>query len=256
MKKKKKAKIEIMIVSPEQDQVFKLKTSPIETDQITLQAKVFQDGVDITRRVNVLWKLKVSWETTYKTYQTQKEISMNPAKATFKTGGILRIRASVVVDAREWSARTKASIIGTNPSKKQLMKELNSDLLMAQAFLESTWKQFDNNGQPLVNPDSSMRGLMQVSEHWWGEKSPLPLKDFNRISWQWDYNIKTAKLILDHYYKQIKRAFPRESEKKIQDRMLKAYNSGPNLKYKTDPGKYPYVQKIRDYAKKKPWEEE
>jgi len=253
MKRKRRERIKVVIISPKTDQVFKLKISPVETDQIILQAKILQDEKDITHKVDILWKLRLSWEATYKTYQTLQEISANPAKTTFETGGVLRIRASVTIDGREWSARTKVNIIGANPGKEQLMKELDSDLLRAQAFLESSWKQFDDNRFPLVNPDSSMRGIMQISEHWWGEKSSLPLKDFNRISWQWDYNIKTAKLILDDYYKQARRAFPGESERKIQDRMLKAYKLGPNFKYKTDPSRYPYVQKIRDYVKKKPW---
>lgn len=254
MAKEKRKPVKIEIISPKPGQIFKLKTAPIETDYISLQAKVSQEDVDITKNAKINWRLKLSWQATYKTYQTLKEISGNPEKIEYETGGTARIRASVVIDGKEYSARVKVYIIGINPNKEQLAKALDSDLLRAQAFLESTWKQFDKEGKPINNPDSSMRGLMQISERFWGEKSPLPLNDFNRISWQWDYNIKTAKLILDHYYGRAKKAFPGEKEQKTWDRALKAYKSGPNFKYKTDPSKYPYVQIIREYMRDKPWE--
>src|SRR3989339_1493053 len=228
MTRKKQKELKIVIVLPEADQVFKLGAWPVETRPIILQAKVFQDGVDISRRLKINWKLKLSWKATYGTYQTLRELAGNPAEIRFETGGTLRIRASVVIGEKEYSARTRVNIIGTNPEKKQLEKALDSDLLKAQTFLESTWKQFDGSGQPLVNPDSSMRGLLQISEHWWGEKSPLTLKDFSRIAWQWDYNIKTAKLILDHYHQQVKIRFPGEKDNKQWDRTLKTYKSGPS----------------------------
>ncbi|MEM4188723.1 MAG: transglycosylase SLT domain-containing protein [Candidatus Hadarchaeum sp.] len=254
MAREKRKVVEITIVSPRSGQVFKLGTAPVETDPIVLQARITEDDLDISQKVEVSWKLKLSWHATYNTYQTKFEITGIPTSTNLQSCGILRIRASVNVDGREYSTRTRVNIIGMNPSKEQLIKALDSDLLRAQAFVESTWKQFDMNGQPLLNPDSSMRGLMQISERWWGEKSPLSLKDFNRIAWQWDYNIKTAKLILDHYYKQAKNIFPRENEKRLWDRALKAYRTGPNFKYKTDPSKHPYVKKIREYMRSKPWE--
>jgi len=254
-KQEKQGKIKILIISPKPDQVFYLKTIPVETDAITFQAKVLQDEADITNQIKINWQLRLSWEATYKTYQTMLEKTGSLVKVKFTTGGILRIRAAVIVDGKEYSSRQKAQIIGLNPGKEQLFNELDSDLLRAQAFLESTWKQFDNKGWPLVNPGSSMRGLMQISERWWGEKSPLSLKDFNRIAWQWDYNIETAKLILKHYYQRLKKIYPAETEEKLWQRTLRAYKSGTSsFRSKAAPNKHEYVQAIIKITHKKPWE--
>lgn len=261
MARGKRKVVEIMIVSPKPNQVFKLGTAPVETDSIVLQAVITQDGLDITSKVKINWKLRLSWPATHKVYQTSVELSENPAEVKFQTGGTLRIRAAVTVDSREYSTRIKTNIIGINPERKQLEKALDSDLLKAMAWQESTWRQFGNNGQPLppVVPKGqkvpSMRGLFQISEWWWAEeRTPLSLKDFNRMAWQWDYNLQVAKLILEHYHTRVLKYFPGESPQKLQDWTLKAYKLGPKcFQSKEDPSKFWYVMNINGYIKNKPW---
>jgi len=80
MPRNKQKTIKIEIVSPIAEQVFKLKTFPIETDNIIFQAKVFQDNIEITNKVKINWKIKLSWTTNYNTYQTLKEIADNYLK--------------------------------------------------------------------------------------------------------------------------------------------------------------------------------
>ncbi|MBI5701446.1 hypothetical protein HZC34_06370 [Candidatus Saganbacteria bacterium] len=111
--------IKILIVSPKPDQIFELNASPVETDPIILSANIIQDGTDITGKVNINWKLRLSWATGYKTYQTLFEISGNPAEVKVETGGILRVRAAVVIDGKEYSSRIKANIVGTNPTRDE-----------------------------------------------------------------------------------------------------------------------------------------
>jgi len=179
----------------------------------------------------------------------------------FQTGGILRIRAAVIVDGKEYSTRIRVNIIGTNPDRKQLEKALDSDLLKAVAWQESSWRQFGSDGQPLmpVVPKGqkvpSMRGLFQISEWWWAEeRTPLSLKDFNRMAWQWDYNLQVAKLILEHYRNQVAKNHSDESPQKQLDWVLKAYKLGPKVfRSKEDPSKFWYVLNIRGYMKNKPW---
>lgn len=261
MTRKRRKKINIVIASPESGRVYKLKAVPIETDAITLQAKVFQDGLDITQSVRISWRSRLSYKATHKTYQTISEAVGNPAKVKFQTGGILRIRAAVVVDDVEYSARVKVNIVGTNPERSQINKTLDSDFLKAVAWQESTWRQFDDNGQPLIpivpknQKKPSMRGLFQISEWWWAEeRTPLPLKDFNRMAWQWDYNIQTAKLILEYYRSRAAKNFPKELPQKQQDWALKAYKAGPSVfNSDEDPGKFWYVVNINGFMRNKPW---
>lgn len=261
MPRKKRKKISIVIASPESEQLFKLKTAPVETDAITLRAKATQDGLDITQNVKINWKLRLSYKATHKTYQTVSEASGSPAKVKFQAGGVLRIRAAVIVNDVEYSARIKVNIIGTNPEKSQINKMLDSDLLKAVAWQESTWRQFDDNGQPLIpivpknQKKPSMRGLFQISEWWWAEeRTPLSLKDFNRMAWQWDYNIQTAKLILEYYRSQVAKNFPKELPQKRQDWALKAYKAGPSVfNTNEDPRKFWYVVNVNGFMRSKPW---
>jgi hypothetical protein len=211
--------------------------------------------------VKISWKLRLSFKATHKTYQTTKEAAGNPTEIKFQTGGILRIRAAVIVGNVEHSARVKVNIVGTNPEKNQINKILNNDLLKAVAWQESTWRQFDPDGQPLkpVVPKeqrvSSMRGIFQISEWWWAEeRTPLALKNFNRMAWQWDYNIQTAKLILDHYHNRVAKNFPKELPQKRQDWVLKAYKAGPSVfNSDEDPSKFWYVVKVNGFMRNKPW---
>ena len=261
MKMAKQKTVEIKILSPNNGQVFKLGTAPIETDPILLKANVFQDGVDITNTVEINWDLRLSYQATHKVYQTKVKTSGNLVKVKFQTGGILRIRAGVVVDKREHSTRIKTNIVGTNPSKAQLDSLINDDQIKAIAWQESTWRQFDDNGNPLIpivksgEKKPSMRGLFQISEWWWAEeRTPLLLKDFNRMAWQWDYNLQTAKLILEYYRNRVQKNFPSESPQKQQDWTLKAYKLGPStFAAKEDPKDFWYVVNIRNFMKDKPW---
>jgi hypothetical protein len=255
--------VKISIVSPGPDQIFLLNTAPVETNPIIFRAVVTQDSAEITGNVKVSWKLRLSWQATHKVYQTKIEIAGNSAEVKFASGGILRIRAAVIVDGREYSARSRGNIIGANPTKDQLNKVLDSDLIKALAWQESTWRQFNNDGKPLMpvvpkgQKKPSMRGLFQISEWWWAEeRTPLPLKDFNRMAWQWDYNLQAAKLILEHYHNRVLMIFPKESAQKQWDWTLKTYKLGPGaFESKEDPGKNWYVLKIKDFIKSKPWQE-
>lgn len=247
--------IQIKIISPKEGETFLSKTFPVETEQIFLQCKLLQNKIDITSKVLINWNLKLGWRGTYDTYQTMIKLSGNSVSTKFQTGGTLRIRASTTIKKKEYIDFVRVTIIGTNPFSEQLNKALDTGILKAIAWEESKWKQFDNNGQPLKNSKSSMSGLLQISEWWWGKKSPLPLKDFNRISWQWDYNIQVAKLILEYYYNQVLKKFPKENKEKQLDRTIKAYKVGPSsFETKMDPVKYWYVKNIRKHIITKPWE--
>lgn len=261
MAREKRKFIKIEIVSPNSEQIIKLKASPVETNYLTLQAKVFQDNVDITRSTKIDWKVRLSWPTRYNTYQTLKEISGNPTNVKFETGGVLRIRAAVVIDGKESSARIKANIIGTNPSKEQLINALDKDILRAIAWEESTWNQFGVEGQPLlpVVPKGqkvpAMRGLFQISEYWWGRDKRITHIDHNRVAWQWGYNIETAKEILDLLHKLVIAEYPNESNERQWNRTIKAFTVGEKSIYtKEIPDDFWYVTKVRKAMKKKEWE--
>src|SRR3989339_1118329 len=107
MAKKMQQAVTIEIISPKAEQVFGLRIFPVETEPINFRAKVLIGDVDITYKVKVSWQLKLSWQATYKTYQTLVESYENPAKVTFRSGGILRVRAAVIVNGKEHSARIK-----------------------------------------------------------------------------------------------------------------------------------------------------
>ncbi|OGC05447.1 hypothetical protein A2230_07095 [candidate division WOR-1 bacterium RIFOXYA2_FULL_36_21] len=260
MPRNKQKTIKIEIVSPIAEQVFKLKTFPIETDNIIFQAKVFQDNIEITNKVKINWKIKLSWTTNYNTYQTLKEIADNSLKIQFETGGILRIRAAVVIDGKESSARVKVNIIGTNPSKEQIINLLDNDIIKAIAWEESTWSQFDVTGQPLLPMVSkgkripAMRGLFQISEYWWGRDKRIKHIDHNRVAWQWVYNIETAKEILALLYKLVIANYPDESNERQWNRAIKAFTVGENSIYtKQIPDDFWYVIKVRKAIKEKEW---
>ena len=126
--KKQPPKIEI--ISPSADQVFQLNAVPIETNPIRLQAKVFQDGSDVSSDFPVKWHFKLSWVAEYKTFQTILDVSGNSTSINFSTGGFLRIKATARIGNREISTRCQAHIIGTNPSRDQISGALGGELLL------------------------------------------------------------------------------------------------------------------------------
>jgi hypothetical protein len=247
-------RINIIILSPEKDAFFILKTSlPVKSSQIILNGEILENGIKIAPPAN--WRLVLSWGGTYNTYQTTVNIPGNPVTTCFSSGGILRIRISVFIKGKEYFTSTKASIIGQNPTREQLNQVFPNDLLKAIAWQESSWRQFDIKGNPLKNPSSSMVGIMQISERWWGtEKAPIKSSDFNRIAWDWNYNIQAAKEILGYYFKQVTNKYPDESEESRWNRTIKAYHAGEStIKTKASANDFWYVEKIRDHIRKKPW---
>jgi hypothetical protein len=258
-----KKPIKIVIVSPMPDQSFLLKAVPVETEPIIFRAVITQDGTDITGNVKISWRLRLSWPTTENTYQTKLEISGNAVEAKLVTGGILRVRAAVVVDGREYSARIKVNIIGKNPTKEQIGKSFDNDLLKSIAWIESTWRQFDSNGQPLRpkvkvkkgQKIPTMRGLFMISEYWWGRDKRIEHRDHNKVAWQWDYNIATAKEILDLLHDLVVAAYPTESDERKWNRAIKAFHEGESsFGTKLNPDKFWYVEKVRQALQEKAWQ--
>lgn len=255
MARKTTKRIKIVILSPEKDASFILKTSlPVKSSQIILNGEILENGIKIVSPAN--WRLILSWGGTYKTYQTTVNISGNPVTTCFSSGGTLRIRISVSIKGKEYFTSTKATIIGQNPTREQLNQVFPNDLLKAIAWQESSWRQFDAKGNPLKNPNSSMVGLMQISERWWGTpRSPIKSNDFNQIAWDWNYNIQTAKEILDYYYQLVTNKYAGETEESRWNRALKAYNAGAStIKTRDSADNFWYVNKIRTLLKEKPWE--
>lgn len=260
MPRKKRKAVRIIITSPKFDQIFKLKASPIET-KIKLEAAVFIDGIEITKSVGVTWQLRLSWKATYDTYQTKVGLSGNPIEAGFQSGGLLRIRAAVNIDDKEYSIRTKVKIIGTNPDKEAVGKLLSSDILKAVAWQESKWKQFDAHGNPLlpVKPKGEripgMRGIFQISEWWWGRDKRISHQDYIRVAWQYDFNIETGKEILDFLHNRAQRKYPQDNTEKIWDRTFKAYHEGEaSFNTQEKPEEFWYVKDIRKTLRETPWE--
>jgi hypothetical protein len=255
--------VTIEIVSPKAEQVFSLKTFPVETEPINFRARIFVDDEDITHKVKVSWQLKLSWQATYKMYQTLVESHENPAKVTFRSGGILRVRVAVVVDGVEYSTRIKTSIIGTNPERKDIEKALeNNDLLKAIAWQESNWRQFNAKGEPLLpgvpkgKRIPAMRGLFQISEYWWGRDKRITHKEYERMAWQWDYNIETAKEIISLLQKLVLSKYPAESNERQWDRVIKAFHVGESsIGTKEIPDIFEYVLSIRKIMRDKEWRE-
>lgn len=254
MAEKTTKQIEVVILSPEKGISFILKTSlPVKSSPIILNGEIRENGNKITPLAN--WRLILSWAGTYKTYQTTVNLSGNPVTTYFTSGGGLRIRISVSIKSKEHFTSTKATIIGQNPTREQLNHVFPNDLLKAIAWQESNWRQFDAKGNPLKNPDSSMVGLMQISERWWGAPlSPIKSNDFNRIAWDWSYNIQAATEILDYYHKRVINRYPHETKTSKWNRTLKAYHAGEStIKTKTSANDFWYVKKIRDHLREKPW---
>lgn len=254
MDRKTTKQINVALVSPEKGASFILKAPlPVKSSQIILKGEIHENGKKTPPSVN--WQLKLSWVGTYKTYQTTVYLSGNPAATSFASGGRLRIRISVPIKGKEHFSSIRATIIGQNPTREQLNRVFPNDLLKAIAWQESSWRQFDARGNPLKNPNSSMVGLMQISERWWvAPRSPIKSNDFNKIAWDWSYNIQAAKEILDHYYKKAADKYPHEPETSKWNRTLKAYHAGEStIKTKVSADDFWYVKEIRRHLKGKPW---
>lgn len=244
-----------MILSPKAGSSINLGASlPVTSFPITLSAEIFENGIKIAGSVE--WNLVLSWEGTYKTYRSVVALSGNPVAKSFSSGGVLRIRMSASTQGRAYSTLIKVVVLGQNPTKEQIKQALpDNDVLRAIAWQESNWRQFDAKGQPLKNPSSSMVGIMQISERWWGtDKAPIHSNDFNRIAWDWNYNIQAAKEILEYYFKRVTSKYPSESENARWNRAIKAYHAGEStIKTKESADDFWYVQKIRKHIKDKPW---
>ncbi|MBI5400293.1 hypothetical protein HZB07_06820 [Candidatus Saganbacteria bacterium] len=259
MAKKKRRSVKITIISPASAQTFKLGISPVEA-RINLQAAVFIDGQEATKSVVITWKLRLSWEATYNTYQTKVELSGNSLEAVFQSGGILRIRAAVIVDDEESSTRMMVKIDGVNPDKKEIAKLLDTDILKAVAWEESGWLQFNAKGEPLlpIKPKGQripgMRGIFQISEWWWGRDKRITHQDYIKVAWQYDYNIETGKEILDFLHNRAIAKYPKDSAEKIWDRTFKAYHEGEaSFNTLEKPEEFWYVKNVRKTLREKPW---
>lgn len=248
-------KVNIVIISPKSNEVITLSSSlPIVSTPIILKAQIFIDGIEmITMPIN--WQLKLVWYGSYRTYKSFFNFTGNSVSTNVQTGGKLYIRAATTIDGKEYSATIKILILGSNPSIKQLINYFPNDILKSIAWLESSWRQFDSKGRPLKNPNSSMIGLMQISERWWGTpQSSIKSNNFSRIAWDWSYNIQAAKEILDYYYKLVSIRYPNESNESKWDRTIKAYNAGSStIKTRNSADNFLYVKKIRSIIKEKPW---
>ncbi|MBI5701447.1 hypothetical protein HZC34_06375 [Candidatus Saganbacteria bacterium] len=140
---------------------------------------------------------------------------------------------------------------------------LESDILKALAWQESTWLQFKDDGQPLLpkikikkgQKIPAMRGLFQISEYWWGRDKRIEHQDHNRVAWQWDYNIATAKEILNLLHGLVLAAYPDESEERKWNRTIKAFHEGgSSINTKRIPDDFWYVLEVREKLKGKLWE--
>ncbi|KAF0134849.1 MAG: hypothetical protein FD145_417 [Candidatus Saganbacteria bacterium] len=251
-----KKQISLIILSPKNNDFFSLESSlPIKATPIILKAQVLKNSIDMPISF-INWRVKLVWCGTYQTYQTNTNISGNAATIQSFTGGKLYIRASTIIDKKEYSSLNKAVIIANNPTRELLKKTLPSDILKAIAWQESSWRQFDAKGNPLKNPSSSMIGIMQISERWWGnEKSSIKSNDFNKMAWNWSYNIQAAKEILEYYFQRVINKFPNETEESKWNRTVKAYHVGESsINTKESADDFWYVKKIRSHIKEKSWE--
>lgn len=247
--------IKINIISPKNNEIFSLGTAlSIVSSPILLKAQIFKAGIEISTD-SINWHLKQIWAGTYKIYQSVSNFSGNSVTTEVSTGGKLYIRASAVIDKKEYSTAIKIFLLGSNPSQEQLNQIFPNDILRAIAWLESSWRQFDEKGNPLKNPNSSMVGLMQISERWWGTpQSAIKSNDFSKIAWNWSYNIQAAKEILNYYYQLVSSKYPNEPDESKWNRTIKAYNAGEStIKTRSSADNFWYVTKIRSILKDKPW---
>jgi hypothetical protein len=99
---------------------------------------------------------------------------------------------------------------------------------------------------------------MQISEYWWGgNRSSVASNDFNRIAWQWEYNVRAGQQILNYYFVRVTKAYPNESETKRWNRALKAYHAGSStIRTETSADDYQYVKAVRRLMRDKPWEKD
>ena len=231
---------------------------PIKSSPITLKTQVIENGVAVSTKSTIKWRLKLAWQGTYKTYQSVLDLVGNSITTQISTGGILYIKATALISGETYSNSIKVFITGNNPTNKLLGQSFPNNLLKAIAWQESAWRQFNSEGKPLKNPHSSMVGLMQISERWWGtDKSSIKSNDFNRIAWDWSYNIQAAREILDYYFKRVVNKYPDEPEESQWNRALKAYHAGEStIKTKESANDFWYVKQIRKHIKGKPWEKQ
>lgn len=149
------------------------------------------------------------------------------------------------------------AVRGTNPTYEQVDSALgDNNVLKAMLWQESTWRQFSKSGKPLKNSGSSARGVGQIMEYFWADSDKIAHRDYLRMAWQWDYNLKAVLEIFEYYQSLVRKAHPEASLEKLTDWTIYIYHRGPeHLKDQVDPASYDYVAKTRRLMVEKPWEE-
>ncbi|MEW6606191.1 MAG: PKD domain-containing protein [bacterium] len=250
----------VVITSPSNNSRFSLGVNPVETYQIKCQAIGTDEGGNIVLNPTINWELKLKWQATYHTYQGTVTGFTNPFNTRFNTGGRLMITALFTHRQTATNSIT-GSIIGTNPNRATMNPQFPSDRLRAIAWTETNWTQF-RGGQPLQNQSSSARGVMQIIELYWHENSHIAHNDYNRMAWQWDYNIAAGVDIFNYTY-QSQTQDQRENWNESQrvDAATYGYKWGisamRNVKsdeFDTKIATDEYVKTVKNYESNKPWQ--
>lgn len=142
---------------------------------------------------------------------------------------------------------------GNNPSAAELSSHLGSDVLRAICWKESRWRQFDTNGQTLINRNANGTtdyGCMQVNNATRTE------------AWHWPSNVSRGKGILKEKERHARCYLNKHrpySKDMLLNETIQRYNGGVYYSWNRNEEKWfvspanNYVERVRNYMREKPW---
>ena len=280
----------VSITNPPEGNTLYLDFNTMELSQgdRTFRAAATYSGVDVTNSTSFSWELRLEWVCSGSVYREPENGPLtgtgNPfyvGNNQFVTGGTLHVlvRGTYEGYTAEDSAtyQVRVQVPGRETEKNRYSDALGKDIIRAVAWQESTWHNYNSNGEPRkASGTEDSWGIMQVNRPSWETHFNNPNRApsgyyvvrWNYMAWDWTINIHNGKYIhqtyLYYWMTDEQKGWPETSSDinnpNKEDLATYGYNRGVgNMRSITrgtwnNVATWPYVISVRDHKENKPWE--